>query len=68
MKNRRISTKILYETMPKASKTNYYDYDARKTTPVVPEYHQNIEALVPLKPKKKKPVDKLAGLLEGLSM
>ena len=56
------------ETMPKASKTNHYDYDARKTTPLVPEYHQNIEALVPLKPKKKKPVDKLAGLLEGLSM
>jgi hypothetical protein len=55
--------------MPKASKkVNYYDYDARKTTPLVPEYHENIEALVPVKPKKKKPVDKLAGLLEGLSM
>ena len=46
---------------------NYYDYDARKTTPIVPEY-QNPEDIVPVKPKKKKPVDKLAGLLEGLSM
>lgn len=55
--------------MPKASKNmNYHDYDARKTTPLVPEYHKNIEELVPVKPKKKKPVDKLAGLLEGLSM
>jgi hypothetical protein len=57
--------------MPKASKAsknmNYYDYDARKTTPIVPEY-QNPEDIVPVKPKKKKPVDKLAGLLEGLSM
>jgi hypothetical protein len=47
---------------------NYYDCDARKTTPVVPEYHENIEELVPLKPKKKKPVDKLAKLLEGLNV
>jgi hypothetical protein len=54
--------------MPKASKQTNYDYDARKTTPFVPEYHQNIESLVPLKPKKKKQVDKLAGMLEGLSM
>jgi hypothetical protein len=55
--------------MPKASKKmNYYDCDARKTTPVVPEYHENIEELVPLKPKKKKPVDKLAKLLEGLNV
>jgi len=57
--------------MPKDSKSsknmNYYDYDARKTAPVVPEYHENIEDLVPVKPKKKKPVDKLAGLLEGLA-
>ena len=57
--------------MPKASKAsknmNYYDYDARKTTPIVPEYQDNIEELVPVKPKKKKPVDKLAGLLEGLA-
>lgn len=54
--------------MPKASKNvNYYDYDARKTTPIVPEYHENIEDLVPLKPKKKKPVDNLVKMLEGLA-
>jgi len=56
--------------MPKASKATKnmnYDYDARKTTPIVPEYHENIEELVPAKPKKKKSVDKLAGLLEGLA-
>ena len=57
--------------MPKASKAsknmNYYDYDARKTTPLVPEYHENIEDLVPVKPKKKNPVDKLAKMLEGLA-
>jgi hypothetical protein len=55
--------------MPKASKqTNYYDYDARKTTPVVPQYAANLDELVPTKPKKKKPVDKLAQMLEALSM
>ena len=54
--------------MPKASKTNYYDYDARKTTPVVPQYAANLDELVPMKPKKKKPVDKLAKMLEGLSV
>jgi hypothetical protein len=56
--------------MPKASKASKnmnYDYDARKTTPIVPEYHENIEEFVPVKPKKKKPVDKLAELLEGLA-
>jgi len=53
--------------MPKASKhVNYFDYDARKTAPIVPEY-QNPEDLVPPKPKKKKPVDKLTKMLEGLA-
>ena len=55
--------------MPKASKKiNYYDYDARNSAPLVPEYHENLEQLVPVKPKKKKPVDKLAKMLEGLSV
>lgn len=51
-------------------KINYFDYDARNTCPAVPEYTANIEELVPPKSKKpkKKPVDKLANLLEGLNI
>jgi hypothetical protein len=51
-----------------SKKINYYDWDARNACPILPQYHENLEELVPLKPKKKKPVDKLAKLLEGLNV
>jgi hypothetical protein len=54
--------------MAKPAKINYFDYDARNACPAVPQYTANLEELVPLKPKKKKPVDKLAKLLEGLNV
>jgi hypothetical protein len=53
--------------MAKPAKINYFDYDARNACPAVPQYTANLEELVPLKPKKKA-VDKLAKLLEGLNV